>query len=171
VFSLGLVRRATLITFSIVGAAAFVTAQQPSNDAEQDRIVRAMKEEADRQVMLGGAQRRFETPAGRAYANKFIKALRPSLLAAMRACDQPQSQPDASHDIVFVVRSTGKIQRVLQRSENPYAECIVSHVALPDTAPKPPDSPWFVQVHLVNGPRDASGSHQPYATLSLPGKR
>jgi hypothetical protein len=131
-------------------------------------MAKALKDEADRKIILGGAQRRFKTPAGRAYAKKFAKALRSSLRAAMHACDQPQFELGASHDLVFVVRASGKIEAALQRPENPYGECIVSHISLPQTAPTPPDSPWFVQIHLANGPQGTSAEDQPYVTLSLP---
>jgi len=149
----------------------FVNAQQSPSDDDRDQLAKVMQDKADRKIMLGGAQRRYKTAAGRAYAKKFIKALRPSLLAAMLACDRSRFKSDASHDIIFVVAASGKIERVLQRAENPYGECVGSHVALPETAPKPPSSPWFVQIHLLNGPRDTGRPEQPYAILSLPSER
>jgi hypothetical protein len=148
-----------------------VSARQALSDSDDEQLNKAMYQEFERKVMLGAAQRRFKRPAGRAYAKKFVKALAPSVRAAMRACGQPQFKSDASHDLVFVVSASGKIERVLQRAENPYGDCIVSHISFPHIAPKPPDSPWFVQIHLVNGPRDTSKSDQPYATLSLPDTR
>jgi hypothetical protein len=73
------------------------------------------------------AQKKFTTTAGHDYVEKFATgAAAKRLIDAMHACDKPAFPWNLSHDIVFVVGTDGRVERVLQSPNNPFGDCITS---------------------------------------------
>jgi uncharacterized protein YegJ (DUF2314 family) len=123
------------------------------------------------QSKLEEAQKKFSTTAGHDYVEKFAtSAAAKPLIDAMHECDKAANPLNLSHDVVFIVGADGSIERVLQSPSNPFGNCIAKNFQKPKSVPKPPGEHWPVQIHLLNGPRDASAPDQPYVTYAQPDK-
>ena len=146
---------------------ATVTLVHPNFLVVQDRDYVA-PEESELQSRLEDAQKKFSTPTGHDYVEKFATGpAAKCLIDAMHACDKPAFPSDLSHDVVFVIGADGKIDQVRQSSGNPYGDCIAAQLQTPKNVPKPPGDHWPVQIHLVNGPREANAPSKPYVTFAL----
>jgi hypothetical protein len=114
------------------------------------------------------AARHFGTPEGHAYAMTFVRAVLKATYDASQACKQ--SPPNAIHDIVFIVSSSGHIERTIAGGKSAYGRCLADRMHLPDQISPPPGDHWAVQLRFVNGPRKVEGPDPPFIVLSLPGE-
>lgn len=114
------------------------------------------------------AARQFGTPEGHAYAMTFVRAVLKSTYDATQACKK--SPPDATHDIVFIVSSSGRIERTIGGGKTAYGRCLADSMHLPKRVSPPPRDHWAVQLRFVNGPRKVEGPDPPFIVLSLPGQ-
>jgi hypothetical protein len=74
-----------------------------------------------------------------------------SVADAMRGCDNGDFAIGSTCDLVFIVSASGRIERVLQGSTNPFAQCIASHLYVATTVAKPPSAQWPVHVRVLHG--------------------
>ena len=114
------------------------------------------------------AANHFGTPAGHKYAMTFVRAVLKATYDATQACKQ--SPPDAIHDIVFIVSSSGRIERTIAGGKSAYGRCLAERMHLPDKIAPPPGDHWAIQLRFVNGPRKIEGPDPPFIVLSLPGQ-
>lgn len=114
------------------------------------------------------AARNFGTPEGHAYAMTFVRAVLKATYDASQACKQ--SPPAAIHDIVFIVSSSGRIERTIAGGKTAYGRCLANSMHLPRQVSPPPGDHWAVQLRFVNGPRKVEGPDPPFIVLSLPGQ-
>ncbi len=113
------------------------------------------------------AARHFDTPEGHAYAVTFVRDVLKATYDAGQACKG--SPRDAVHDIVFVVSSSGRIERTITGGKTPHGRCLTKNLKLPQRVSAPPGDHWAVQLRFVNGPRKVEGPDPPFIVLSLPG--
>jgi hypothetical protein len=112
------------------------------------------------------AARHFGTSAGHAYAMTFVRDVLKATYDATQACKQ--SPRDAVHDIVFIVSSSGRIERTITGGKTKYGRCLTDSMHLPERVSPPPGDHWAVQLRFVNGPRKVEGPDPPFIVLSLP---
>lgn len=112
------------------------------------------------------AARHFGTPEGHAYAMTFVREVLKATYDATQACKQ--SPRDAVHDIVFIVSSSGRIERTFAGAKSRYGRCLTDSMHLPDRVAAPPGDHWAVQLRFVNGPRKVENPDPPFIVLSLP---
>jgi|GEM_PF-6022040 len=82
------------------------------------------------------AARRFGTSEGHAYAMTFVRDVLKATYDASQACKQ--SPRDAMHDIVFIVSSSGRIERVVAGGKTAYGRCLSDSMHLPERVSPPP---------------------------------
>lgn len=112
------------------------------------------------------AAHHFQTPEGHAYAMTFVRDVLKATYDATQACKQfPR---DAVHDIVFVVSSSGRLERTIAGGKTTYGRCLTDSLHLPDRVSPPLGDHWAVQLRFVNGPRKVEGPDPPFIVLSLP---
>jgi hypothetical protein len=112
------------------------------------------------------AAHHFETPEGHAYAMTFVRDVLKATYDASQACKQLPR--DATHDIVFVVSSSGRLERTIAGGKTTYGRCLSDSLHLPERVSAPPGDHWAVQLRFVNGPRKVEGPDPPFIVLSLP---
>lgn len=115
----------------------------------------------------GDAAHRFGTPEGQAYALTFVRDVLKATYDASQACKQLPR--DAIHDIVFIISSSGRIERTIAGGKTTYGRCLADRFHLPDRVSAPPGDHWAVQLRFTNGPRKVEGPDPPFIVLSLPG--
>jgi hypothetical protein len=112
------------------------------------------------------AEEKFHTTAGHDYAFLFVQHAGRSLIEAMLSCNKSEFPEGLAYDLIFIVGSTGHTDRVLANPSNPYAECIASHLKLPDTVPTPPEASWPVEIRLLHGTRIPKPPDPPFIIMS-----
>lgn len=98
----------------------------------------------------------------------FVRAVLKATYDATQACKQ--SPPDAIHDIVFIVSSSGRIERTIAGGKSEYGRCLADGMHLPERISPPPGDHWAVQLRFINGPRKVAGPDPPFIVLFYPGQ-
>ena len=112
------------------------------------------------------AEERFDTKAGHDYAFSFVQSAGRSLIEAMLSCKKNEFPEGLTYDLIFIVASSGHIERVLTDPSNPYAKCIAKHLKLPEAVATPPGASWPVQIRLLHGPRIPKPPDPPFVIMS-----
>jgi hypothetical protein len=112
------------------------------------------------------AARHFGTSEGHAYAMTFVRDVLKATYDASQVFKQ--SPRDAMHDFVFIVSSSGRIERTIAGGKTAYGRCLNNNMHLPERVSPPPGDHWAVQLRFVNGPRKVGGPDPPFIVLSLP---
>jgi hypothetical protein len=97
------------------------------------------------------SSQKARTAAGTQYGVKFIQTASKSVADAMRGCDNGDFAIGSTCDLVFIISASGRIERLLQGSTNPFAQCITSHLHVTKTLAKPPGAHWPVHVRVLHG--------------------
>lgn len=97
------------------------------------------------------SEQKARTATGEQYGIKFIQTASKSVANAMHGCDSGNFAIGSTCDLVFIISGSGRIERVLHGSANPFAQCIASHLQIPKTIAKPPSAHWPVHVRVLHG--------------------
>ena len=100
------------------------------------------------------AVRLYGTDEGYSYMRKFLDAMDQSVGRALQAClpGIPGRKKDIRFQVVFIVSSQGRIERMLRSTDSPSALCFTKSIRPPSRLPRPPHDHWPVVAALTIGP-------------------
>jgi len=86
----------------------------------------------------------------RQYEDKFLKAIDPTLLAAMTICTSKTPDTVEPGAIAFIIGADGRVKRLLWSADIPMAECVGEKLRSITTLPRPPEDNWVDGVGVAN---------------------
>jgi hypothetical protein len=109
------------------------------------------KSKAEFDTAFKQSNRDKETSAGKRYAREFEDKIFLAVASqAMQTCVSRSRDTVEPAMLVFMISGDGKIRRVLSTPGIEYGECIVSHLRLPMSVPRPPHDNFAVAVGAAN---------------------
>jgi hypothetical protein len=84
-----------------------------------------------------------ETEQGRAYQDRFLKAIEPKLLPAFAACTKKDVNTVEPGSVAFVIGADGHVKRLIWSEDVPLAQCVAQKFRSITNLPPPPEDNWF----------------------------
>lgn len=84
------------------------------------------------------------------YEDKFLKAIDPKLLAAIKTCTSTTPDTVEPGAIAFIIGANGHVRRIMWSANIPMAECVGEKLRSISTLPRPPEDNWVDGVGVAN---------------------
>jgi hypothetical protein len=102
------------------------------------------------EALLKQSRDKRNSKQARAYQERFLKAIEPTLLAAMDACTKKAPDTVEPGSIAFVIGADGHVKRFLWSANIPMAECVAQKLRSITTLPRPPEDNWVDGIGIAN---------------------
>ena len=101
-------------------------------------------------ALLTQSRNKRNTKQARQYEDQFLKAIDPTLLAAMRTCTSKTPDTVEPGAIAFVIGADGRVKRLVWSANIPMAQCVGEKLRSITTLPRPPEDNWVDGVGVAN---------------------
>ena len=129
------------LAFALILYSGFnAVAQTHAGPAPAIEVEALLKQSSDRR---NGKQ-------ARQYEDKFLKAIDPTLIAAMKTCTSKTPDTVEPGAIAFIIGVDGRVKRLLWSANIPMAECVGEKLRSITTLPRPPEDNWVDGIGVAN---------------------
>lgn len=101
-------------------------------------------------ALLTQSRNKRNTKQARQYEDQFLKAIDPTLLAAMKTCTSKTPDTVEPGAIAFVIGADGRVKRLVWSANIPMARCVGEKLRSITTLPRPPEDNWVDGVGVAN---------------------
>jgi len=102
------------------------------------------------EALLMNSRAKRETKRAQQYQDQFLKAIKPTFVAAMKTCTNKTPDTIEPGSIAFVIGADGSVKRLLWSAEIPLAQCVGEKLRSITTLPKPPEDNWVDGIGVAN---------------------
>lgn len=101
-------------------------------------------------ALLMNSRVKRQTKQAQKYQDQFLKVIKPTFLAAMKACTNRTPDTIEPGSIAFVIGADGRVKRLLWSADVPLAQCVGEKLRSIAMLPKPPEDNWVDGIGVAN---------------------